>query len=376
MIRFKELKPEQVITVVLHAMFWFAISYFYFAMSYSRITYEDKESLYQESLYYDLQLLIPLLVGNIFKALLFYGNTHFLIGTYLKKKQYLNYVAQLLAFIAMCYGLEIGVDYFLVEMIPQTEPLDYHPPNHFQNLVSFQPSLYLVLLIASFGARFTQDWIQHEKEKRLLIEEKLKTELKFLKSQINPHFLFNTLNNLYASALGDGSERTAKGIAKLSNLIRYMLYESNVSAIALEKEVKYIENYIELQRQRFSGKTKVPQINVEIEIDQPDNYRIAPMLLISFVENAFKHGISKNHLSVIDIRLKAEEQWLIFEVENTVNPYGGELAVKEASGLGLQNTQRRLELLYPEQHALDIIPEEDVFKVNLSLHLVQPINHE
>jgi len=376
MIQFKDLKPEQVITLALHALFWLAISYFYFNISYDRITFYDQNSIVQDSKYYDLQFLIPLLVGNVFKALLFYSNTNFLIPTFLKKKRYLDYVAYLLGFIVMCYGLEIGTNYFLVELIPQTEPADTHPPNHFLRLITMQPPLYLAALVVSFGARFTQDWVQYEKEKRLLIEEKLKTELKFLKSQTNPHFLFNTLNNLYASALSDGSERTATGIAKLSNLLRYMLYESNVSVIALEKELNYIENYIELQRQRFSGKTKVPQINVEVDIDRPHDYVIAPMLLISFVENAFKHGISKNQTSTIDIRLKVAQQWLKFEITNTINPYSGEQPIKEASGLGLQNTQRRLELLYPDQHVLDIIPGEDVFQVVLSLHLSQPIVQE
>ncbi|HAS40445.1 MAG TPA: hypothetical protein DCS93_08200 [Microscillaceae bacterium] len=376
MIQFKDLKPDQVITVAFHALFWLAISYFYFSASYSRLTFDDQNSVFQDHKYYDLQFLIPLLVGNIFKALLFYGNINFLIGTFLQKKRYLDYVAYLVAFIVMCYGLEIGTNYFLVELIPQTEPADTHPPDHFMRLVAMQPPLYLVMLVVSFGARFTQDWVQYEKEKRLLIEEKLKTELKFLKSQTNPHFLFNTLNNLYASALSDGSERTAKGIAKLSNLLRYMLYESNVNVIALEKELNYIENYIELQKQRFSGKTQVPQVNVEVDIDRPHGYVIAPMLLISFVENAFKHGISKNQMSTIDIRLKVEQQWLKFEVTNTVNPYGGEQPIKEASGLGLQNTQRRLELLYPDQHVLDIVPGEDIFQVVLSLYLTQPIVHE
>ncbi|OJJ16262.1 hypothetical protein BKI52_33755 [marine bacterium AO1-C] len=376
MIKFKDLKPDQVITVAFHTLFWLAISYFYFSASYSRLTFDDQNSIFQDHKYYDLQFLIPLLVGNLFKALLFYSNANFLIVSFLKKKRYLDYVAYLIAFVVMCYGLEVGADYFLVEMIPQTEPADTHPPDHFMRLVAMQPPIYLVVLVVSFGARFTQDWVKYEKEKRLLIEEKLQTELKFLKSQINPHFLFNTLNNLYASALSDGSERTAKGIAKLSNLLRYMLYESNVSVIALEKELNYIENYIELQKQRFSGKSKIPQINVEVDIDHPDEYVIAPMLLISFVENAFKHGISKNKTPTIDIRLKAEQQWLKFEISNTINPYGGEQPIKEASGLGLQNTQRRLELLYPDQHVLDIVPGEEVFQVILSLYLTQPVVHE
>ena len=376
MVKLKDLKPEQVITITFHTLFWLAISYFYFTASYSRLTFEDQNSIFQDHKYYDLQFLIPLLVGNVFKMLLFYGNTNFLVGAYLKKKQYLNYVAYLVSFIVMCYGLEVGVDYFLVELVPQTESADTHPPDHFMRLVAMQPPLYLVVLVVSFGARFTQDWVQYEKEKRLLIEDKLQTELKFLKSQINPHFLFNTLNHVYASALSDGSERTAKGIAKLSNLLRYMLYESNVSVIALEKELNYIENYIALQKQRFTGKKQVPQIKVNLDIDRPNHYVIAPMLLISFVENAFKHGISKNQVSTIDIQLKVEEQWLKFEISNTVNPYGGQQPIKEASGLGLQNTQRRLELLYPEQHVLDIVPGEEVFQVILSLYLTQPIVHE
>lgn len=360
------LKPQKVITIALHSLFWLAISFFYFSISNSRVTYEDKGVFYDKQ-YYDLQYLIPLLVGNIFKAILFYGNANFLIVSFLKEKRYLTYLANFLGLLVICYGLEIGVDYTLVEMVPPTAPFDKNPPNQFKGLIAIQPAFYLLFIAISFGARFTQDWVEHENEKRDLQEAQLQTELKFLRSQINPHFLFNTLNNLYASALNDGSERTAQGIAKLSGLIRYMLHESNVKEIALSKEITYIQNYIELQKSRFTGKQYPVIVNFDIDIDR-DDYQLAPMLLITFVENAFKHGLSKQQSSRIDIRLKIVSDYLTFEVENTINPMAKN-NLEEKSGLGLKNTQRRLELMYPAQHTLEIEATTTLFRSILSIQL-------
>ncbi|WP_299458066.1 sensor histidine kinase [uncultured Microscilla sp.] len=361
------MKPQKIITIVLHALFWVAVSYFYYTFSSSRLTYSDKNSIFHDVRYHDMRFLIPLWVGNIFKAILFYGNAEFLMPTFLQKKQYFKYLYYFIALIVMCYGIEIGIDYFLVNVIPPTMPQDNYPPDYFHNLASIQPALYLMFIVTSFGARFTQDWVQHETEKQYLQQAKLQTELKFLKSQMNPHFLFNTLNNLYASALNDGSERTAEGIAKLSKLIRYMLHESNVDKIALEREVAYIETYIELQKLRFAGKHNPVNINFEVAIDAPECL-IAPMLLITFVENAFKHGISKQQTSSISIELKVTNQQLSFWVENTVNPFANN-QLEEKSGLGLKNAQRQLELLYAHKYTLKVTPGEEVFKVNLVLEL-------
>ncbi|EAY26769.1 sensor histidine kinase [Microscilla marina] len=361
------MKPQKIITIVLHGLFWLAISFFYYSFSSSRLTYTDKNSIFQDVHYTDLQFFIPLLIGNIFKAILFYGNSEVLMKTFLQQKRYFSYLVNFVGLVVMCYGIEIGVDYFLVQVVPPTMPQDAYPPNHFQGIVSLQPAFYLIFIITSFGARFTQDWVQHETEKQYLQQSKLQTELKFLKSQINPHFLFNTLNNLYASALSDGSERTAEGIAKLSKLIRYMLHESNVDRIALEREVAYIETYIELQKLRFAGKNNTVNINFEVEIDAPACL-IAPMLLITFVENAFKHGISKQQTSSISIELKVSNQQLSFRVENTVNPFANN-QLEEKSGLGLKNVQRQLELLYANKYTLEVVPDKEVFKVNLVLTL-------
>lgn len=362
------MKPQKIITITLHALFWLAISYFYYTFSSSRLTYSDKNSIFHDVRYHDMRFLIPLWFGNIFKALLFYGNSEYLMKVFLQKKQYFKFTYYLLGLIIMCYGLEIGTDFFLVRLIPPTMPQDLYPPNYFQNLVTLQPALYLMFVVVSFGARFTQDWVNHESEKQLLQQAKLQTELKFLKSQINPHFLFNTLNNLYASALSDGSERTAEGIAKLSKLIRYMLHESNVDKIALEREVAYIQTYIELQKLRFTGKKQAVDISFEVDIDMP-NCLIAPMLLITFVENAFKHGISKQQASRIDIGLKVVNQTLEFKVENTINPFANN-QLEDKSGLGLKNAQRQLELLYTDRYQLEATPEGELFKVNLVVELL------
>lgn len=361
------MKPQKIITIALHVLFWLAISYFYYSFSASRLTFYDKNKVFQDVRYHDMRFLIPLWVGNIFKAVLLYGNSEFLMRVFLQKKKYFQFTYYLLGLIVVCYGLEIGVDLLLIKFLPPTMPQDKFPPNYFKNIITMQPALYLMFIVISFGSRFTQDWVTHENEKQRLQQAKLQTELKFLKSQINPHFLFNTLNNLYASALSDGSERTAEGIAKLSKLIRYMLHESNVDKIALEREVAYIETYIELQKLRFTGKSQPVDIRFEVNIDDP-HCLIAPMLLITFVENAFKHGISKQQASLIDIELKVDNQQLHFKVINTINPFASH-QLEENSGLGLKNAQRQLELLYADSHTLEATPDGEVFKVNLVVTL-------
>ncbi|MEJ8756866.1 histidine kinase [Pontibacter sp. H259] len=191
--------------------------------------------------------------------------------------------------------------------------------------------------------------------------------LDFLRSQINPHFLFNALNTLYGTALQENSERTAQGIQMLGDMMRFMLHENHQQKILLSREIEYLRNYIDLQLLRTSTS---PNISIETKIeDVLDNKHIAPMLLIPFVENAFKHGISLKNRSWIRTSLHCEKNKLYFDVYNSTHPKQDKDPEKDRSGIGLQNVKQRLEALYPDKHELIIRETPEEFFVHLTLQL-------
>lgn len=190
----------------------------------------------------------------------------------------------------------------------------------------------------------------------------------FLRSQINPHFLFNALNTLYASALIENAEKTADGVQKLGDMMRFMLHENQLPRIPLSREIDYLRNYLDLQMLRFGSQT-----NLELDIQIQDGTcqgDIAPMLLIPFVENAFKHGISAKEKSWIRLNLRCISGSVHLDLVNSVHP-DKPVAEKsrEESGIGLENVKSRLALLYPEQHQLSIISNDSDFFVHLSVQI-------
>ncbi|MFN7115569.1 MAG: sensor histidine kinase [Saprospiraceae bacterium] len=194
-----------------------------------------------------------------------------------------------------------------------------------------------------------------------LLQEKLQSELQFLRAQTNPHFLFNTLNNIYAVARRE-SPQAAELLMRLSKLLRFMLYECSKPTIPLADEVKIIRDLIELEKLRYGNRLEVEFVE---NIDDPDQ-PIAPLLLLPFVENAFKHGASENRfLTNIYICLQLQNEYLLFIIKN--DKEAGDLVNNE--GLGLQNVRRQLELLYANKFALDIENEHNTFKAILKLKL-------
>jgi len=193
--------------------------------------------------------------------------------------------------------------------------------------------------------------------------ENLKTELSLLRSQVSPHFMFNVLNNI-VSLSRKQPDQVEPSLIKLSSLMRYMLYEADETKVPLEKEIEYLQSYIDLQKQRFGKKLTVNTCFNQVE----NQYLIEPMLLIPFVENAFKHGTGLITQPQIDIELKAKGKDLQFTVKNKYND-GTEEIKDKTSGIGLTNVQRRLDLLYDRQHSLLISKKEDWFIVSLQIHL-------
>ncbi|TCC88262.1 sensor histidine kinase [Pedobacter frigiditerrae] len=191
--------------------------------------------------------------------------------------------------------------------------------------------------------------------------------LSFLQSQINPHFLFNALNTLYGTALQENAERTGEGIQKLGDMMRFMLHENVQEKISLTRDVDYLENYIALQKLRTS---RSGDIVIDTQIDeQLNNFQIAPMLLIPFVENAFKHGISLQQPSHIKVTLQTKENTLYFDVHNSIHIKPDNDPEKLKSGIGLENVKQRLALLYPGKHELIIRESAKEFFIHLTIQL-------
>ena len=241
------------------------------------------------------------------------------------------------------------------------EPRTWGMPNRmiFINLGNVLSSFFLLTLMGGC-IHLAFSLIKNQNEKRLLENSRLDAEVKFLKSQINPHFLFNTLNGIYSLA-HTGSNQAEHAILKLSEMLRYMLYDSSTEKIELAKDIDYISNYIHLQRLRVSRKV---QIDYQVNGDLNGLY-IEPLLLITFIENVFKHGVSYTTPSHIVIWINVFEETLTL---HTSNPRV-ESNNFEGGGIGLKNARRRLDLLYPNTYSLSIVLNEQSYIVNLKLSL-------
>lgn len=227
----------------------------------------------------------------------------------------------------------------------------------------FMTTLFILGISTSITA--VQKW-QHDAELRQALEQdKTSSELSFLKAQINPHFFFNTLNNIYALTLLD-IESAREALHRLSRMMRYVLYETQASTTLLSKEISFIQDYIQLMQLRLTDKVKI-----ELELPRPLNdVPIAPMLLLPFVENAFKHGVSATQPSQIAIVIKQNGANVDVEVRNTLFAEKP-VSLETSNGIGLANTRRRLDLLYPERYALTVnehTPNHE-YAVHLSLNV-------
>lgn len=210
--------------------------------------------------------------------------------------------------------------------------------------------------------RFAEDWFELEARRKELANEKLIAELNFLKAQINPHFLFNTLNNLYYLAYSK-SEHTTEVIAKLSQMMRYMIYDSNHPKVLLNKEIEYMQSYISLERLRLNN-----QIPIDFEIHgNTENVRITPLIFITFLENAFKHGVSNNNPKAwVNLSIHVTGKECVYLVKNSKDNGNGK---NDKSGIGLQNVKRRLELSYPGQYQLTVDDKPETYSVQLNMTL-------
>ena len=294
-------------------------------------------------------MLIEFAIQHFLFILFFYFNYFYLIPQLLHKKGLGKYALMVLATCILVLALNNIV--FQVVM---------HPP-HFK--ISLRSFVAIVQLYAiSTSLRMLTDYIIENQKKKTLEKEKLNAELGFLRSQINPHFLFNTLNNIN-SLIRLKPDEAEKAVVRLSYLMRYMLNSGQQEKISLTDEMKYLENYIELQKLRLPS-----EFNLKVEIGNYDgSLKIEPLLLICFIENPFKHAISGNDSDFIHIRIETTKSRLILLISNSV--YSPNINPEIESGIGIDNTVKRLNLCYPGKYGLDNKKTDTEFTTLLMLDL-------
>ncbi|MFC5409326.1 sensor histidine kinase [Larkinella bovis] len=329
---------------LVHAAYWILITGFFL--------YEKRYLIYKASLSY-FTVCVVMRVSLL--IVIAYLNLHYFLPRYLLKKRYGRYFSLVLLSILGYLLAQSLFDYYLYGYVigPMRnsdlwESLSY---NFFSTL------WYLGLMVA---LKLSIDWYEQQRILQKITVEKLQAEVNFLRSQVNPHFLFNILNNLYALTLKK-SDLAPDVVLKLSEMMEYMLYDSDDVRVPLEKEIRYLQNYIELEKIRCGDHS-----DIALEINgKPNGQEIAPLLLLPLIENAFKHGIGR----------QAREAWLhgrinldASAVELTVENNKPALQPPEAKGgIGLANLRKRLELLYPGRHTFQTEEKPDRYKVSLSI---------
>lgn len=305
-----------------------------------------------------LRIVLPVkLMQTSCTAAFFYVNYLLLVPVFLKRGNIFKYVIALI-----CTILIFAPLYYYLEQ--QLYPLigwkSYELDLTFSFAVMVVLSSNFIHIFLGLLLSYLMDWRTMRMEKEIAEKEQFKTELAFLRSQVNPHFLFNTINDIYALAQQQ-SEEAPDALLKLSELLRYMLRESDDADVPLAKEIDYLKNVIELQR---IGQKGVAFINFKVDGSIGDQ-KIAPLILINFIENAFKHGIFSDPNEPIQIELKVVMHQFQMHVKNKINT----LKKDKTGGIGLANVRRRLALIYPQKHQLLIDQQNNTFTVNLKIDL-------
>lgn len=309
---------------------------------------------------YDFHItLLKELLNVLFFALVVYFNILFLIPQYLKEGKIFSYVIFLFFSVLIISPIKTVSFVVMFQGIPFMQ----------QRFIDNQSFIFISsLFVAASSTIFhiLSDWQKSDVEMKELEYKTTQSELNFLRSQINPHFLFNTLNNLYALTLKK-SDKAPETVLKLSEIMRYMLYECNEKKVLLSKEINYLKNYIELEKLRLS---KSFEVKVEI-VGECNTQKISPLLLTPFIENAFKHGINQqiqNGYIHVLLYIKSDKIELIIK-NSKANLGPSESPKLKSGGIGLENVKRRLEILYPDTHSLEISNTINEYKIILKVKL-------
>ncbi|WMX12027.1 MULTISPECIES: sensor histidine kinase [unclassified Aureispira] len=337
--------------VVVHIFLWCCVLFFF--TQFFKFQTEDFTKIINFSL-----LLMPVTITTT------YATIYHLIPKYLLRKHYWTFliysiylitISACLIALSILGGLVFLSDLNVDEMLPMSK-----------NFMLVFIGVYTIVFIASAFSleRQNQHTITKNQElKNQLLERELKLnaqKLNYLKMQIHPHFLFNTLNTIYGFAL-QKSDYTAEMILRLSNLLDYLLYQINDAVVELREEVEHIQDYIALEKLRFQD---VLNINFEISMNERPTL-VAPMLMLPFVENAFKHGAIKNGVFDITIKLQVKGEQIYFAISNSIS---SDFEDSQVGGIGLKNIRNRLDLLYKDRHLLNFDVNDDCFKVELYLN--------
>jgi len=334
--------------ILIHLLFWiYMLNQALFPVYLNKI-----ETQYlQDNIY-----LKDIFITTLLNVFVFY-TIYYVIPNFLKfsRKWYIFPFVILLATVLSAIRLPIEIAFWkYIVKLPASEL-------QFQYEWFWATLKYTVIIsIYAMLIRFSIDWFDSQKYKDELIKERQAGEIALLRSQVNPHVLFNTLNNIYALVYNK-SDEAPEAVMKLSSIMRYMLYDSNTDFVPVVKEVEYLNSFIELQQLRITQKGFV-EIKV---LGSMENRTIAPMLLIPFVENSFNHG-DKNFEPGIIIILSLLPDRLIFTVENMIKK-NNHVSADESGGFGLENIKRRLGLLYPDKYELKINMTDDRYKVELTI---------
>ena len=336
----------------LHLLFWVII------LSWTSTIYDYDGKYGWEFLVFNL-IRFPVIIASTYLVIYY-----FLPKWVIQEKRYALFA---LAFIVN-FLLTTIIDRFIIGLDIITELLAETGLIYtFFNEIPIVRNAFILLSIMGLaaGIQFFKLYLKEEQRKHQLQAAKLSTELNFLKTQVNPHFLFNALNNLYGLAIEEKKENIAAGLEHLSGIMRYLTYESNADKVPLEKEIQLLQNYIEIQNLRLS---ETDDITISFQIKGNLNNRvIAPVVLLPLVENAFKHGVQAEQKCLVDIRLSTDKDTLNFEVKNGILPQRKHKLIDR--GIGLENVQKRLTLIYPVQHEFEIIETKEQFIARLSILL-------
>ncbi len=286
----------------------------------------------------------------------YYFNYYLLIPLLFLRKKTFAYILSVIGCLAVIILFSVICSYLFNDHSGNTSR--QMPPIFVHSIL-----LFVVVLFVSLGLRMNAEWKKTEEEKAKIEKEKLNAELSYLKAQVNPHFLFNTLNVIYTLATLK-SEQTAEAVMKLSKLMRYVILDAHTPFVLLEKELGYVGNFIELHRLRLANNN---EIDYRIS-GNPQGLQIVPFILIPFVENAIKHGTSAIETMKISIEIELFENELHFTVKN--NKLNTKSESQNSTGVGIENTRKRLEMIYNKKSSLQINETDKTYEVKLNLILV------
>lgn len=336
------------ITFFSHLLVWLLL----FSMPYI-LSYGQEQDVYRIIAHF----WIPL----AFYAVIFYLNYFVLIDTFLFPKKTVQFIIVNVVIITVFILLKEYIeDTFFQNIIKRPANKGEVDPPPIKLFIYIQMISYMAPLLFSIAIKTTKRWVKTEAERKEAANFKLQSELQHLHYQLQPHFFFNSLNNIY-SLVDISPEQAKTSIHSLSKLMRYMLYETNMELVPLSKEIDFMEKYIELMKLRVSDKTEVSYHFPS----EKTGIQIAPLLFISLIENAFKHGVSASKESHINITLTCDENTVKFTVENDNLPK--KVDDKSGSGIGVKNLEKRLLLLYPNKYSFKSVVKDKRFLVHLEI---------